>query len=76
MSRFFKKSHKKASRAPGTLVHIGERKTEQTHITVMIYDGDELHERSVNTIDELIPLLDLSKRCRLCFSKWSLPNRR
>lgn len=61
MSRFLKKSRKKAGSSPGTLEHIGERKTDQTHITVMHYDSDQLRERRVNTIDELIPLLDSPK---------------
>lgn len=59
MSRFVKKSHKKAGSAPGTLVHIGERKTDRTHITVMNYEGDQLRERRVDTVDELMELLDL-----------------
>lgn len=59
MLRFVKKGHKKAGSSPGTLVHVGERKTEQTRITLMDYDLEGLRERRVDAIDEVFPLRDL-----------------
>lgn len=58
MSRFIKKGRKKVGSAPGTLVHVGERKVDQPHITIMDYASDQLTERGIETIDELIPLVD------------------
>ncbi len=58
MSRFVEKSRKKAGSAPGTLVYVGERKIDQPRITIMDYESDQLSERTIKTIDELIPLVD------------------
>jgi magnesium transporter len=58
MPRFFKTHGKKAGTAPGTLVHVGERKIEETRITVMDYDVEHLAERRVDRIEEVFPLRD------------------
>ena len=44
--KLFKKSSKKAGLPPGTLVHIGEIRTEDVHITLMDYDEHHVDERS------------------------------
>ena len=59
MSRFIKKSHKKAGSPPGTLVHVGERKTEQTRISLMDYEEGDLRERRVEAIEAVFPMRDL-----------------
>ena len=43
--KLFKKSSKKAGLPPGTLVHIGERRTEDVRITLMDYDERNVDER-------------------------------
>lgn len=58
MPRLFKTHGKKAGTAPGTLVHVGEWKTEETHITVMDYDAEHLTERQVDRIEDVFPLRD------------------
>ncbi|MFH1983400.1 MAG: magnesium/cobalt transporter CorA [Pseudomonadota bacterium] len=57
MTRFIKLStHKKAGAAPGTLVHVGEKKMETTHISLLDYDADHLAERHIEDLDDLLPL--------------------
>ena len=58
MPKFIKKVSKKAGSAPGTLVHIGERKTEKSRITVLDYDDVQLHEKQLESIEEALPLKD------------------
>ena len=58
MLKFIKKISQKAGSAPGTLVHIGERKTEKPRITVLDYDDVQLHEKQLESIEEAFPLKD------------------
>ncbi|MFC1516071.1 magnesium/cobalt transporter CorA [Thermodesulfobacteriota bacterium] len=58
MIKFTKKISKKAGSAPGTLVHIGEKKSDRVHITVLDYVPDQLREQECETIEEAIPLKD------------------
>ncbi len=43
---------------PGTLVHIGERKTEKVKITVIDYDSKNFQEKEVHKIEECFPFKD------------------
>ncbi len=56
MSRTTGKISKKAGLAPGTLVHVGERKAESVHITVTDYDEQNYQEKQVPSIEECVPL--------------------
>jgi len=56
MTRTTKKTSKKAGLAPGTLVHVGERKAESVHITVTDYDEQNYQEKKVPSIEECVPL--------------------
>jgi magnesium transporter len=47
---------KKAGMAPGTLMHVGERKLETARITVLDYNENSFQEKQVNTIDECFAL--------------------
>ena len=58
MLKFIKKVTKKAGAAPGTLVHIGERKTDRVHITLVDYLPDQLREQECETIEEAFPLMN------------------
>ncbi|MDY0040854.1 MAG: magnesium/cobalt transporter CorA [Desulforhabdus sp.] len=58
MSKFFRRRLKKPGLAPGTLVHIGEKKTEKTKITLIKYDEASYHEKEVQTIEECFSLED------------------
>jgi magnesium transporter len=46
------KRSKKRGLPPGTLIHVGERKVEKTRITVIDYDGDNVFEKEVETVEE------------------------
>jgi magnesium transporter len=59
MPRFIKKSHnKKAGSPPGTLVHIGEPKTDNVQITSVDYTIEQIQKHQVGRIEDLFPLLD------------------
>jgi len=51
MAKLLKKSSKKAGLPPGTLVHIGEERTEKTRVTVAEYDAQNFQERNGVTTD-------------------------
>jgi magnesium transporter len=59
MPRFIKKQLSKAGASPGTLIHIGEQKVDETRITLIDYDEAHLQERVLDTIEEAFPLKDL-----------------
>lgn len=55
MSLRLKRSSEKIGLPPGTLVHIGERRIEESKITVIDYDTGTLQERSDVTLEGCIP---------------------
>ena len=55
MPRFIKKATKKVGLPPGTIIHIGEKKTEKVKITVIDYDEAEFQEGEAKTIEECFP---------------------
>jgi magnesium transporter len=58
MSRFIKKRTKKVGLPPGSLVYIGDRKTDKVKITIFNYDEKQLQEREVDTIAECVVYKD------------------
>jgi magnesium transporter len=58
MERFIKKMSGKAGLPPGTLLHIGERKTEETRIRLIKYSSDHFEERDISAIEEAFELSD------------------
>src|SRR4030066_581422 len=52
MPKLIKKRSRKAGLPPGTLGHIGEKKTEAPRIRLMDYDEARLEEREVKKIEE------------------------
>jgi magnesium transporter len=59
MPIFIKRQLKKAGASPGTLVHIGDQKVDETRITLIDYDEAHLQERVLDDIKEAFPLKDL-----------------
>jgi magnesium transporter len=59
MPKLIKRHVKKAGSSPGTLVHVGEKKIEQTRITLIDFDEDNFQERFLETVEEAFPLRDL-----------------
>lgn len=55
MPKLFRKVSKKAGLAPGTLVHIGEKKVTKVRIKILDYDETHLEEREVDTVEECFP---------------------
>lgn len=58
MSRFFKKGYGKAGLSPGTLVHVGKKRSEKIKITVIDYDEDEFTEKVVKSVEECFKFKD------------------
>ncbi len=54
MSRLIKEISKKAGTVPGTLVHIGESKTEKVKITIINYDESDFREKIARSAQECI----------------------
>jgi magnesium transporter len=59
MPRFIKKQLRKAGASPGTLIHIGEQRVDETRITLIDYDEANLQERVLDSIEEAFLLKDL-----------------
>ena len=55
---FFQKMKKKPGLAPGTLIHVGEKKVEKVRIRVIDYDEENIEERELEAIDECVPYKD------------------
>jgi magnesium transporter len=59
MQRPIQRHAKKAGSSPGTLIHIGEKKTDKTRITLIDFDEGQFQERLLDTIEQAFPLRDL-----------------
>ena len=60
MRKFIRRTSKQAGTSPGTLVHIGEKRADLAHITVMDYNADQLIEREISDIDNIYGISDTS----------------
>jgi len=58
MFRLTKKRSAKIGLPPGTLIHIGERKTEKVRIRILDYDEAQFEEEEAKTIEESFPFKD------------------
>jgi magnesium transporter len=52
MSRLVQKRSRKAGLAPGTAVHIGERKSDRTRLRLLHYDAARVTEKDLEDIEE------------------------
>ena len=52
MPKLIKERSKKAGMPPGSLVHIGEKKSERIRITVCEYDSQHFQERELGNLEE------------------------
>ena len=55
MPKSLRRKSKKAGLPPGTLIHVGEPKTERVKITVIDYDEANLQEKEIAKVDECYP---------------------
>lgn len=58
MPRLVKQTSKMAGLPPGTLIHIGERKTEKPRITIIDYGEAQFEEKEAKKIEECFPFKD------------------
>lgn len=58
MPRLLKKTSRAAGLPPGTLVHIGEKKTEKAKITIIDYNESQFQEKECKKIEECFPFKD------------------
>ncbi len=56
MSRIIKKTSKKAGLAPGTLVHIGDKKADRVRLRLIDYDADHLLETDLKSAEECLKI--------------------
>lgn len=56
MNKIINKQKMKAGAPPGTLIHIGEEKVEKVSIEVIDYDEENLKEKEIKNIKDIIPL--------------------
>jgi len=54
-SNFTQKRSKKTGLSPGTLVHIGEKKTEKVTIKLIDYDETRFEEKEIRNVEECFP---------------------
>ena len=60
MRSLLKKRSKKSGLPPGTLVHVGEQKTEKIHISVLTYGAGKIEEREITRMEECLDLRNKS----------------
>ncbi|MFH1625657.1 MAG: magnesium/cobalt transporter CorA [Pseudomonadota bacterium] len=58
MLKLFRKTSKEVGLSPGTLVHVGEERTEKAKITIIDYDEANCEEKEVATVEECFPFKD------------------
>jgi len=60
MKRFIKKKSNKIGLPPGSLLYVGDRKTEKTTITLIDYDEEKFFEKKIDKIEECFDFKDKS----------------
>ncbi len=56
-----KKRSESVGLPPGTLIHVGEKRTGKVRITIMDYNDTQFQEKEVKTIEECFPFRDTPK---------------
>jgi len=59
MPRLIKNTSRKVGLPPGTMVHIGEKKSDEVKITIMDYDEARLEEKEAKTVEECLPFKEI-----------------
>ena len=54
--RFISRTSKAAGSSPGTLVHIGEKRTDAVNITRIEYNQSEFYEKNIEAVSQLAPV--------------------
>ncbi len=58
ITKFKSRVSKKIGLAPGSLVHVGEERTEKPKITIIDYDRNNYQEKVVENVEECFPFKD------------------
>ena len=58
MARFIRNLTKSNGLYPGSFVFIGKQKVETARITVIDYDKDNLTEKEISSVEDILELLD------------------
>ncbi len=58
MLTLFKRYTQKVGQPPGTLVYLGEERTEPVRVTIIDYDATRLQEEETQTIEACVPFID------------------
>ncbi len=58
LDRFLKDRSEKSGAAPGSLVHVGDRRQDDVTVTMIDYDADGFDETDVGTIEDALDRLD------------------
>jgi len=58
MPKFIKKSSKTIGLPPGSLVHIGEKKTAKVKISILDYDEKQFEEKEAKKVEDCFPFKD------------------
>lgn len=61
MVKLIKKRSRKAGLPPGSLIHIGEKKTEEVKIAIIEYDEAHFHEQTARSVEECFPFKDKNR---------------
>lgn len=67
-SKLFKRYAQKVGLPPGTLLYIGEERTDPVLITVIEYNETDFHESKVQTIEECLPFKDTETVTWICIA--------
>jgi len=55
MVRFIKKSSSTIGLPPGSIIHVGEKRTGEVKITIIDYDEKHFQEKEAKTVEECFP---------------------
>lgn len=56
--KYFRKGSRKAGLPPGTVMHIGERKSETVKISIIDYNDEQIKEKLLEKADDCFPFKD------------------
>jgi magnesium transporter len=58
--KYIKKQSKKLGLSPGTIIHVGEKKVQKVHISLINYNSNQLSIKELKKADEFLPPSDQS----------------
>lgn len=68
----FSSKAKQIGLAPGTLIHVGEQKTEHPELTIIDYDESHITRRDEVTVDDCLPFATLPLLAGSTFTAYTI----